>query len=348
MEDQKQKTSSSDEIDLAQFFRWIGRGFSNLGEASIAGMAGLRNSFHANRVFFFGIIAIGLVLGVLYSELLKKDYYKSSMVLSCDYLNTQILQTTIEKFNLLASEKTTEGLQEELNLDAATAKNIQKFEFKPFVSEDDVVEMEILREQLNNVAADKKELVEKVIDRLEIEDKNAYEISVYVYDPDIVKPLEIALVDYFSTNGYIQRRVESNKKNLLARRAKLQAELRKLDSLKVVLFRNYQAMAQKSRGSNNVVVGGEEGLTNPLEVFTTDLELYEELQEVEQKLFLSPDFEVVAGFTSFKEPESASLPDILAISLLLSILIGYLILGAYRFDRMLANYPTRQQRAARA
>jgi hypothetical protein len=348
MEDQKHKPSSSDEIDLAQFFRWVGRGFSSAGHSTLAGMAGLRNSFYANRVFFIGLMTAGLILGLLYSKLLKKDYYKSSMVLTCDYLNTQILKTTIEKFNLLAGEKTTQGLQEELSLDEATAKNIQKFEFKPFVSEDDVVEMEILREQLNNVAADKQELVEKVIDRLEIENKNAYEISVFVYDPNIVKPLERALVEYFATNGYIKRRIESNKKTLEARKIKLQSELRKLDSLKTVLFNNYQAMAQKNRGSNNVVVGGEEGLTNPLEVFTTDLAMYDELQEVEQQLYLSPEFEVVAGFTSFKEPESASLFDILAISLLLSILVGYLILGAYRFDRMLASYPTREQRAARA
>lgn len=343
MEDQRQRPNTSDEIDLAQFFRWIGKGFSNFGNSIIAGIAGLRNLFYANRVFFIGIMVIGLVLGALYSELLKKDYYKSSMVLSCDYLNTQILKNTIDKFNLLAGERDTEGLQEVLKLDDATAKNIQKFEFKPFVSEDDVVEMEVLREQLNNVTAEKKDLVEKVIDRLEIENKNAYEISVFVYDPTIVKPLEKALVDYFSNNNYIKRRIESNKQNLQSRKVKLQSELRKLDSLKVVLFQNYQSLAQKNRGSNNVTVGGEDGLTNPLEVFTTDLELHQELQEVDKKLYLSPDFEIVDGFTSFKEPESASLFDVLAISLLLSILIGYLILGAYRFDRMLAEYPKKHK-----
>ena len=344
-ESNNRRETRSDEVDLAQFFRWIGRGFSNLGNAIIRGIAGLRNQFYANRVFFIGIIVLGLILGALYSELLKKDYYKSSMALSCDYLNTQILKNTIEKFNLLASERSTDGLQEELNLDEPTAKNIQKFEVKSFVSEDDVIEMEVLREQLNNVAADKKELVEKVIDRLEIENKNAYEISVYVYDPEIVKPLEKALVNYFQNNSYIQRRIESNRTTLLARREKLQSELRKLDSLKAVMFRNYQMLAQKSRGSNNVVVGAEDGLANPLEVFNTDLDLYQELQDVERRLFLSPDFEIVDGFTSFKEPESASLADILAISLLLSIVIGYLILGAYRFDRMLATYPTRPSAA---
>lgn len=341
MEEQKQRPANSDEIDLAQFFRWIGRGFSNMGQSIIGGIAGLRNEFYRNRVFFLGIMVLGLILGGLYSELLKKDYYKSSMVLSCDYLNTQILSNTVEKFNLLAKERDREGLQHELGLDSATAKNIQRFSFKPFVSEDDVVEMEVLREQLNNVTGEKKDLVDKVINRLEIENKNAYEISVYVYDPSIVKPLEAALVNYFKNNNYIQHRIEINERSLREKRAKLQSELRKLDSLKVVLFQNYQAFAQKSRGSNNVVVGGEEGMTNPLEVFTKDLDLYKQLQETEKQLYLSPDFEVVDGFTSFKEPESASLADVLAISLLLSIVIGYLILGAYRFDRMLAEYPVK-------
>lgn len=340
MQDHNQRLNSSDEIDLAQFFRWIGRGFSNMGKSIIAGMAGLRNVFHRNRVFFVGVMALGVILGALYAALLKKDYYKSSMVLSCDYLNTQILENTIDKFNLLAAEKDTDGLQEVLNLDDSTAKNIQKFEFRPFVSEDDVVEMEVLREQLNNVTEEKQDLVERVMQRLEIENKNAYEISVYVYDPSIMKPLEKGLVDYFGNNNYIKRRIEGNKRKLEARKVKLESELTKLDSLKAALFRNYQSLSQKSRGSNNVVVG-DEGLANPLDVFTRDLALHKELQEVEERLYLNPDFEVVDGFTSFKEPESASLLDVLAISLVLSIVIGYLILGAYKFDRMLAEYPSK-------
>ncbi len=341
MEDQKPRPASSDEIDLGQFFRWIGRGFSNFGRSVIAGMAGLRNTFFKNRVFFLGIIVLGLVLGALYATLLKKDYYKSSMVLSCDYLNTQILKNTIDKFNLIAAENDTENMQELLKVDEATAKNIRGFEFRPFVSEDDVVEMEVLREQLNNITGEKKELVDRIVQRLEIENKNAYEISVLVYDPNIVKPLENALVEYFRNNHYIKRRIESNQRSLLARKEKLESELRKLDSLKAVLFQNYQALAQKSRGSNNVVVGSEEVMANPLDVFTRDLQLHAELQEVNKKLYLTPDFEIVDGFTSFKEPESASLPDVLAISLLLSIVIGYLILGAYRFDQMLAKYPSK-------
>jgi hypothetical protein len=340
MEPTKQEVKGSDEIDLAEFFRWIGRGFRRLGNGILFGMASLRNLFFNNRLFFAGIIVMGLLLGVLYSQLLKKEYYKTSMVLSCDYLNTQILKNTVDKLNLLCEEKDSEGLAEELKLDAQTARNIQEFEFRPFVSEDDVVEMEVLRTQLNAVAPDKKEIVEEVIEKLQIENKNAYEISVYVYDPGIVKALEKAIVDYFRNDSYIKRRIEINKVALNDRKRKLLAESKKLDSLKSVLFQNYQQMGKTNRGTGNVYLGDEK-LANPLEVFREDLAIHEDIQRIEELLYIQSDFEVVEGFTTFKQPESAGLAKILFISFFISIAMGYLIIGAWKFDRLLASYASK-------
>jgi hypothetical protein len=340
MEPTKQDNRPSDEIDLTQFFRWVGNGFTRLGHQVLYGLASLRNLFFSNRLFFAGIILIGLVLGGIYSQLLKKKFYRTSMVLSCDYLNTQILENTIEKLNLLANEEGGEGLAEELNLDLAIAKNIQRFEFAPFVSEDDVIEMEVLRTQLNAVAADKKDIVEKVISKLQIENKNAYEISAYVYNPDIVKPLETAFVNYFQGTPYIKHRMEINKANLQERRNKLERESRKLDSLKAVLFQNYQELGKTNRGSGNVFLGDEK-LADPLAVFKEDLVMHQELQQIERDLYLRSDFEVVDGFTTFQEPESDSLFKTLFISFWISIAMGYLIIGAWRFDRYLARYDTK-------
>jgi hypothetical protein len=339
MENTQKKNSASDEIDLSQFFSWIGRGFSRFGNGFLYSLASLRNLFFQNRLFFFGVIIIGLALGAVYSELLKKKLYKSSLVLSCDYLNTQILASTIEKLNLLCEEKDREGLSEELKIDVAAALNISEFEFRPFVSEEDVVEMEVLREQLNNVAAEKKDVVEKVIKKLQIDNKNAYEISVLVYDPVVVKKLEAALVNYFISNDYIKRRIEINKTNLQNRKVKLVSESKKLDSLKQVLFDNYQNLGRTSRGSGNVFLGDEK-LANPLEVFAADMELNEEILTIDRLLYLKPDFELVDGFTTFKQPESASLAKILFISFWISFFMGYLIIGAWRLDKKLASYQT--------
>ena len=93
---------------------------------------------------------------------------------------------------------------------------------------------------------------------------------------------------------------------------------------------------QSKQGSNNVILS-EKPLTDPLSVFTQDLDFYNQIQYIDSRLYLQPDFEVVDGFTAFKEPESASLPKILAIAFLVSWLMGYLILGLFKFDRYLAK-----------
>jgi hypothetical protein len=342
MENRDTRPQQSDELDLSQVFNSIGRFFRRAGNNFLYFLASLRNVFFSNRIFFGGIIVIGCVLGAIYSELLKKKFYTSTMVLSCDYLNTQILENTIEKLNLLCSEKDREGLAEVLLIDSRTAKNIQNFEYESFVSEDDVVEMEVLRTQLNNVAADKKELVDKVMSKLEIENKSAYQISVQVYDPEIVKPLEKAILSYFKRNEYISKRIQINQINLRNRKSKLVAESRKLDSLKKVLFENYQTLGKTSRGSNNVILSDEQ-LANPLEVYTQDLELNKEILDIDEQLHVTPDFEIIDGFTTFKEPDSASLFKILIIAFFVSILVGYIIIGAWRFDAMLAKIDTKSR-----
>lgn len=337
MDENKAKTTSSDEIDLSQLFRWIGNGFRNFGQGILTILANLRFTFFNNKLLFGIIILAGLVLGAFYSEVLKKKFYKSSMILSCNYLNSRIINNTIDKLNLLCSEQGRSGLAEELNIDIATAKNILLFEAKPFVSERELVESELLKEQLNNVAEAKKDLVAKVIAKIEIENKSAFLIEVKVYDPEVIKNLEQALVRYLKNNTYVKNRIEANHATLVERKNKLLRESRKLDSLKTVLFENFSAMAKQSgQGSNNVILS-DKYLTNPLEVFSQDLSLHAQIQNIDYALSVKPDFEVIDGLTSFKEPDSASLIKILAISFLVSWIAGYLFIGLFKFDRYLAS-----------
>lgn len=337
MDETKPKNQSSDEIDLSQVFKWIGNGFRNFGNSILTSIANLRQLFFDNKIFFVAIITIGIVLGAVYSELLSKKYYKSSMILSCDYLNRRIVESTIEKLNLLCDESEREGLAKELKIPIAIAENIVEFESKPFVSEDDIVEMEVLKEQLNNVAADKKDVVKKVIAKLEVDNKSAFQISILITDSDVVNNLDSAIVNYFKSNEYVKRRIEITRSNLLQKKSKLILESGRLDSLKSVLFRSFDNIARQSKqGSNNVILS-EKPLTDPLSVFSQDLNFYNEIQSIDTRLYLQPDFEVVDGFTAFKEPESASLAKVLVISFLVSWLAGYLILGLFKFDRYLAT-----------
>jgi hypothetical protein len=289
-------------------------------------------------MFFAGIIITGLVLGLVYSKLIRKDYYKSSMVLGCDYLNKQSMENIIDKLNLLAGEKGKEGLTTALGIDAETAQNVLKFEFKSIVAEEDVTETEVLREQLNNITTERKELVDDVIERLEIDNKNAYEIDVLVYDPAIVKPLETALINYLKSNVYVKRRIESNEQSLKERKKKIEKESGKLDSLKEALYYKNLAAKKAPPGSNNVILSEE---ANAVDLFKLDMDLNKELVKINEKLYLRPDFEVVEGLTAFRQPENANLAKILLYALLISWLMGYVIIALWKFDKMLANFPTK-------
>ena len=338
MSDNQRQSGGNDEIDISQIFHWIGNGFRNFGNTILFSLAGLRQTFFDYKIFFAITILAGLSFGWFYSEGLSKKYYKSTMILSCDYLNRQIVENTIQKLNLLCGEPERVGLSEELGIDIGTAKNIQKFESKSFISETDIVELEVLKEQLSNVAAEKKDLVKKVIDKLELDNKAAFQISVLIYDPSIVRNLDSAVTKYFRNNDYVKKRIEITKTNLLLKKKKLVSESNKLDSLKLVLFKNFESMAaaQAKQGSNNVILN-DKIIADPISVYREDAIFYNEIQDIDRLLYIQPDFEVIDGFTSFKEPESASLLQVLILAFFVSIITGYVILGAWKFDRFLSK-----------
>jgi len=179
------------------------------------------------------------------------------MILSSDYLNKRLVDNSIEKLNLLAGEENKHGLAKVLNISDSLASNIVEFKARPFVSEGDLIELEVLKEQLKNAQANAKneKVIAQVVERIEIENRHAFEITVKTYNPTFIGALQSALVNHFKNNEYIKRRIEINKTNLLEKKTKLFHDLQKLDSLKFIIFDNYKSMAAQSRqGSNNVIL----------------------------------------------------------------------------------------------
>jgi len=338
MENQ-QKPVQNDEIDLGQLFAKIGEFFKGLGLGLMRFFALLRKVPIENKSIFIVSVIIVSGLAFAYGVLLKKKFYESTMILSSNYLNKRIVDNSIEKLNLLAEEEDASGLAKVLNIQDTLADNIAKFEAKPFVAETDLIELEVLKEQLKSAQENTKnsKVIDQVIQRIEIENRHAFEVKVRTYNPAVISNLQNSLVNYFRDNEYIKKRIEINKQTLLQKKNKLQDESKKLDSLKGVSYANYKTMAEQGRqGSNNVILS-DRAVTNPIEVYNQDLNLYNELQQVERQLYIQPDFEVIDGFTEFSEPASASLPKMLAQALLVAIGLGYLIVALREFNKYLAS-----------
>ncbi len=337
-ENQKQ-ISNSDEIDLGALFSKIGDFFKNIGLGFLRFLALLRRIPLENKSSFIVLIAAALIVGISYSTFLNKKFYSTTMILNSEYLNKRIIDNTIEKLNLLAEEDNKKGLANVLQISDSLAENIHDFEAKPFVDESEIIELELLKEQLKNAQTDNKneKVIEQVIKRIGIENRHAFEITVRVYNPTVVRELEIALVNYLKNNDYLKKRVEITKSNMLARKQKLIGESQKLDSLKSVIYANYQSMAAQSRqGSNNVILS-DKAVTNPIEIFNQDITLYNEIQTIDRFLYLQNDFELVDGFTEFSKPSSAGTAKISVIAFLIAIGLGYLLVALSSFNTYLAK-----------
>jgi len=339
MNDSQKPVNNSDEIDLGQLFSKIGDFFKNIGLGFMRFLSLLRRVPLENKTLFILLMASALIVGFSYSNFLKKKFYTTTMILSSEYLNKRILDNSIDKLNLLAQEETKRGLALELSISDSLAENIYEFAAKPFIKETDLIELEVLKEQLKNLQADKKneKVVEQVIGRIEIENRHAFEITVKVFTPTVINQFQLALIKYFRDNEYIKKRVEIRRTNLLDRKIKLGKEMQKLDSLKAVIYSNYKNMAEQARqGSNNVILS-DKAVTNPIDIYNQDINIYRELQDIDRQLYLQQDFELVDGFTEFSEPASASKSKIIAISLLVAFVLGYVLIALIQFNKYLAK-----------
>lgn len=331
---------SSDDLDLGQIFAKIGDFLKSIGFGLVRFMALLRNAPIRNKNLFIVLVIAGGIFGFSYSSFLKKKFYESSMILSSDYISKRIVDNAIDKLNLLAEEKNPRSLAKALNISDSLASNIVKFEGKPFVGEREIVEIEVLKEQLKNAQLNNKNqnVIDQVIQRIEIENRHAFEFTVRTYNATVIRPLQDALVNYFKNNDYIRKRILVTHENLVSKRSKLRQESNKLDSLKKVIYSNYKTMAEQSRqGSNNVILS-DKAVTNPIEIYNQDLNLYDQLQGIERSIYIQPDFEVVDGFTEFNEPASASELKIIAIGMLIGFAFGYAVVALRQFDKYLSQF----------
>ncbi len=326
-------------MDLGQFFAGVGRFFKNLFSGVVMGLASIRRVTIENKYAFILLIIGGIVGGLLYDTFIDKKFFESTMILNSDYLNKRIVDNSIKKLNILTNEPGRAGLMHDLQINDSLAANIVKFEAQPFIEEEDVIEMKVLKEQLKNskLELEDPKVIDDVIEKLEVENRHAFEIKVSVYNPRHFKGLEHALVNYFRNNPYIKKRIEITGINEKAREVKLLQEINRLDTLKFALYTNYKAMAEQNRqGSNNVVLN-DKLMERPMDMYKQAMEYYDDLEELRKNIFLKPDFEVVDGFAELNVPASASTSRIIFISVLIAIGLGYLIIGMINLDKHLGG-----------
>lgn len=330
-----QTQPKDEEIDLARILSGLGLLIKNFFTFLLTLLLGLRRITIKYKYVILAIFIFGMAIGYV-SHVRDKEFYRSTMLLSSEYFNGRLVENGIEKLNLLTGEKNKKQLSKVLGISEDLAVKIRNLESEPFVSEEEIVELEVLKEQLRNAGAKEVE-IGKVLKQLEIENRNTYTITLRVYDSEVIDHLTDPIVNYFKNNPYIKKRIESNRLKLEARKKKYHGEIEKLDSLKFGIYMSIEGMANKSReGSNNVVLS-ESGIGDPVDLFREGVSYYDRLLNANEELFLSSDFELIDGFTTFNRPDNDKLSTILFTSGLIALVIAYFMIILIELNKYLGK-----------
>lgn len=321
-----------DEIDLRKLFQAIGNGFVNMGKSFIKLIINIRRMSLNYKYLLISMIIVGGIVGVAYNKL-TKPYYNTSMLLSSEYFNARLIDNNIDKLNTLCSESEKKGLAKALNIDVEIAKNIKRFEYEPLVSEQDIVDIEVLKQKLEELKVKDPDIA-KVIEQIQIQNKNTYIIKVQVYDNTIIGNLQGSLVEFFKNSPFVKNRIVAKRKNQMALISKLENDLMQIDSLKNLFNMNMKANAGRKGESANVYVG-ESGSLNPVSFYSQSGIIYRQMQGTQRSVALGDDFELIAGFTTFSKPESPSLKNSAMSTGLIFLGIGYLLIFLIEINKYL-------------
>jgi hypothetical protein len=316
-----QQSYQDDEIDLRKLFQAIGRFFINIGHGIINIILSIRRATSRYKKLLIAAVVLGVLAGGAFN-FLAKPYYQTSLLLKSEYFNTKLVDNNIAKLNLLCEEKDREGLAKVLNLSDAVALNIVEFDFDPFVEENDLIEIELLKQKLQDLEIEKAD-ISKIINQIEIENRNTFLVKVKIYDTEIIENLQDALVGYFRNNTFVSNRIKSNKSRQEQLIAKLTKDIASLDSLKDAYNLNLKSQASRPNDASNSVILGESGAVDPVRVYNQGVSLFRLLQKEKIDYELGSDFELVDGFTTFSKPESPNIIKAMAVSIGLALALAY-------------------------
>ena len=333
----KQESLREEEIDLQGVFHSIGNMFSGMGNRMVNRMAKIRKLTIEYRKLMYPLFILGLLAGI-YKGFFAAPYFSSSIILSSEFLNTQISENAIDKLNTLSEDKNYEILAKTLNIDIQMAEKIRSIEVEAFITDEEMIDNEVLKSQLEELIVDEEdeEKIEELIEKIELENLTFFKIIVVVFDTEIINQLEQPLVDFFRNSVYIKKRIKNERENLLAKKKKLRQERYKLDSFKVALYQNILKMGEIAKeGSNNLILASE--VADPVDIIEQDLLIYEEEQEVDTRLQVEDYFELVDSFASFYTSESPGPILSLIYAEILFMGFGYLIIFIMRANQYLAR-----------
>lgn len=288
---------NAEEIDLLYFFNPLFRGAKKMGR----GVKNYLRLLLRNGFLFLGIFIILAALGYALRYVLPKSY-KTSAIFASYNLPANWCATLVNSLNdMKGRDGKAQALAGELKISPAAASAIQ------------------------SISADTMEN----LNELEYKDSAAatFKVNLRVSDEKAIPEIQNGLQNYVESNPFSLKRKQVRQKKLEALRQDLVMRINDMDSLRLALSKNIVYSTSKPGFILGVPV-------SPVEVYKAQQEYYEQEKQLEEKLALLQNIEVLQPFTRPPAPNYPNFTRLFAYAVLIGLLAALLLtplLGRRKF-----------------
>jgi hypothetical protein len=221
-------------------------------------------------IFISICMSVGLITGLLsfYNE---QPLYLTSMTVTSDLLTNGYCKNLVDDLQSVKDDNNNELLASKLNINIAEAAAIQKLAYKDFFKEIDIDTAAI---------------------------GTPFIVEMGYYDNSIIESVEAGLINYLENNKYAQARKAIQKEHLQSMSNVIVKEIADLDSLKEVIA---NSLSPRVSG----FVYGQP--LDPVNVYKETLDLHARKLEIDSKIKLIDNVEIINSFNKKITPVSPNL-----------------------------------------
>ncbi|GHA57666.1 chain length determinant protein [Pontibacter akesuensis] len=236
------------------------------------------------------LIIFGLGLGLAFlAYSFTKPFYTSSMTLMLANIRNEFMENQLNNLTVMIEEDNYEAVAERLDISLEAAQQIKEMSFTS--------------------------LDQERIEEDSVLTGSPFQVQLALYDNRLFSVMEPAIASFLESNRYFSKQKLIKQRQMSSMISKLKGEIASIDSMKTTVG--------EPRGPVNGFVYGQP--IDPTSLYRESITMYEQQVELEADLEQLENVEVVTGFTPRLRPTGPSLKKYLAISAIISLLIGLIV-----------------------
>jgi hypothetical protein len=347
LEDKEQLgRSKEDDLDIAQLFVLIGKGFTSIVNFIYHLLKTIFGWFLLLIIFIRGnlkkMMLAGLIggsLGAVYQYALKEIQYESSMTVEPNFGSAVQLYKNIDYYSSLVKQDDVEKLAAGLDITKEEASSITAIEIEPYSNENQVLlSYKGFVAELDSNAV--KHIDYKIFSKEQpIESFKYHVITITSKDKYIFNKLESPIINSISNNQYYTKLKTTANQNLISKKSALESSMIELDSLRELYKKVLLTESEKENSGTNIFMSETGSITKEVDVFDKYMLMNEELIEVNEKLTAENEVvNVVSSFNAIGMKVKTWYKNFAIIGFIAGFALMFLMISIRKLDQQLVSY----------